>query len=327
MNALKNLVLIASFSTFNFSYAADAHQKLPKQEVENYQPINAICDGPIKGVGIRSFKLNGASHLLLVDPYTLKTTIHPSSETQCKYVDRKDTSYYQETPYFQALEYEKKGENALQNAGISHALRPVKGFFLTADLCPTTKSWVNKVLFETVEHALDIHHQLPLPIGLSVSGSWLSNHPEALEWLLDNVKSGKLDITWVNHTLSHPYHAHEDHLEHNFMLSDGVNVADEILGLEKRLIEYGLIPSVFMRFPGLVSNTALIEYLRELNLIALGSNAWIAKGEIPHPGSVILVHGNNNEPKGVRMLLSWVIKNYDNLSFLPLNALVTEKDN
>jgi hypothetical protein len=43
--------------------------------------------------------------------------------------------------------------------------------------------------------------------------------------------------------------------------------------------------------------------LVELGLIPLGSDAWLAKGGIPVAGSFILVHGNGNEPGGVRRFL------------------------
>ena len=68
------------------------------------------------------------------------------------------------------------------------------------------------------------------------------------------------------------------------------------------LLDSDLLPSPFFRFPGLVSNQRLIEVLRDLHLIPIGSNAWLAKGERPQPGSVILVHANGNEPEGIRLL-------------------------
>ena len=38
-------------------------------------------------------------------------------------------------------------------------------------------------------------------------------------------------------------------------------------------------------------------------LIPLGANAWIAKSQKPQNGSIILVHGNKNEPQGIKMFL------------------------
>lgn len=39
-------------------------------------------------------------------------------------------------------------------------------------------------------------------------------------------------------------------------------------------------------------------------LIVIGSDAWLAKGEQSHAGSLVLIHGNGNEPLGVNDFLS-----------------------
>ncbi len=39
--------------------------------------------------------------------------------------------------------------------------------------------------------------------------------------------------------------------------------------------------------------------LRDDHLIALGADAWLALGQRPRPGSVVLVHANGNEPFGL----------------------------
>ena len=71
------------------------------------------------------------------------------------------------------------------------------------------------------------------------------------------------------------------------------------------MLEQGIIPSSFFRFPGLISNQQLIAELRAMSLIPVGSNAWLACGQNPKPGSIILVHGNGNEPKGIELLLTF----------------------
>ena len=95
-------------------------------------------------------------------------------------------------------------------------------------------------------------------------------------------------------------------------------------GWSSSLIENGLLPSPFFRFPGLVSDRKLIEQLRALSLIPIGADAWLAKGETPHPGSIILVHANGNEPEGIRLLLSFYEKQREpfrtkRLTLLPLS--------
>ena len=117
---------------------------------------------------------------------------------------------------------------------------------------------------------------------------------------MNSGRRGKGAITWVNHSFTHPYDPAAP-LEKNFLLSPrpfsqrGAFPGD-------LLLEAGLTPSPFFRFPGLVSNRRLIEKLRDLRLIPIGSDAWLAKGESPRAGSIILVHANGNEPEGIRLL-------------------------
>ena len=46
-----------------------------------------------------------------------------------------------------------------------------------------------------------------------------------------------------------------------------------------------------------------METVANLGLITIGSNTWIAKGQKIKEDSIVLAHGNKNEPKGVDMLL------------------------
>jgi len=47
-----------------------------------------------------------------------------------------------------------------------------------------------------------------------------------------------------------------------------------------------------------IRKTTIYDY----GLIPLGTNAWLAKGEKPENGSVILIHGNKNEPYGIKLM-------------------------
>lgn len=73
----------------------------------------------------------------------------------------------------------------------------------------------------------------------------------------------------------------------------------EILETEKAMLKNGLLPSVFFRFPGLVSDQQLVYKLTDYGLIPIGTDAWLAKGQQPQAGSIVLIHGNGNEPTGV----------------------------
>lgn len=149
----------------------------------------------------------------------------------------------------------------------------------------------------------------------------MKRHPQAFAWFREQAAAGRLQITWVNHTLSHPYEPQLD-LNHNFMREAGIDPLKEILGLEQLLVRQGIAPSVYFRFPGLISSPKLIETLERLHLVAIGSDAWLAKGQIPKAGSVILIHGNLNEPVGVKLLLKWVGSQKKNdLYLLPLESI------
>jgi hypothetical protein len=143
-----------------------------------------------------------------------------------------------------------------------------------------------------------------------VSGLWIKRHADDLIWLKNQAATGRVAITWVNHSFTHPYDPSAS-LEKNFLLSPKTDFLSEVLSLESLLLEQGLTPSPFFRFPGLVSNRRLIEQLRDLSLIPIASNAWLAKGESPQPGSIILIHANGNEPEGINLLQSFFNEHRD----------------
>ncbi len=83
-------------------------------------------------------------------------------------------------------------------------------------------------------------------------------------------------------------------------MSARVDPTREILDTERLLIANGETPSLFFRFPGLVSSDPLMETVRKFHLVTLGADAWLAIGQKPGPGSIVLVHPNGNEPEGLR---------------------------
>lgn len=80
------------------------------------------------------------------------------------------------------------------------------------------------------------------------------------------------------------------------------------------------MPSVFFRYPGLVTNKALLLKLNNLGLIPLGSDAWLAKNQTPTTGSIILVHGNSNEHVGIEDFMK--LQQQGDLNLLPLQQAV-----
>lgn len=43
--------------------------------------------------------------------------------------------------------------------------------------------------------------------------------------------------------------------------------------------------------------------LQKFGLIPVGADAWLAMDQLPHSGSIILVHGNSNEPQGIKKIM------------------------
>ena len=239
---------------------------------------------------LRTFDRDGQHMQLTVDVKTLHTSIQPAAAPgghPCA-----------PSHYTRLLAKAVSAPWPLTNDGITHQHG---GMTLTTDLCPSSKRGFERRLYRTL---ID-RFPHPVPVTLFVSGRWIAHHEKALSQLRRWEHEGKLAITWGNHTYTHPYHPGRP-LKRNFVLSPGYDLQADTLKLEQTLLEHGITPSIFFRFPGLVSDKKSIETIQGLGLIPIGSDAWLAKGQQPTEGSIILVHGNKNEPKGVDMFLKMI---------------------
>jgi hypothetical protein len=286
-------------------------------EISDYriirEPVRAAA-GQVR-VAIRSFKKDGVSHQLVVDPVTLKTFDLPASALRSS--DALSDAHLRSTLFMKSVEKYTAGPYRLQNGGATRAESAAEGNFLTVDLCPSKRPFEYQ-LFETAE-ALGKGN--PVPVAVCITGVWLVNHPEQLAYLKKEIAAGKLSITWVNHSYHHNYEPKVP-LDRNFVLTPGTDFSAEVLELEKALLARDLVPSVFFRYPGLVSDGRTMQKLRELSLIPIGADAWLAKGESPRKGSFILVHGNGNEPKGIKLALP--LLRSGEIRLLPLAAAFGE---
>ena len=270
-------------------------------KITAYRPVFNPCRdaGGALQIMIRQYQVDGIPHVLLVNPATLETVIAKTDTlTDAGSADAKTIA---DSPFVAALERNTAPPSKLQNHGATRSCRPVDGLFLTVDMCPSRRPF-EREMFATVAD-LSRKGGGPVPLAVAMTGAWLERHRDDLAWIKGEVAAGKLVITWVNHSNSHPYEPKAP-LTRNFLLSPGVDFEREVLSTELLLLENGLAPSPFFRFPGLVADGRLLTKLRELSLIPIGSDAWLAKGESPQNGSFILVHGNGNEPQGIRKLLS-----------------------
>ncbi len=245
----------------------------------------------------RSFSNNDKNYLLLLDPQNFNTNIVPAGEVSLTKSEFADVAkLFVNTAYIKAINAVRKNDLGLQNVGIDHALPPEKGINLTIDLCPSHKP-LDRIIFTSLFTEFAKIEQ-PVPLAISVSGRWILKHKDDLNWLKTLETSNQLDITWVNHSYHHE--VNNLPLAENFLLARGTNLDVEILENEKLMLKNGLIPSVFFRFPGLVSNQKIVEQLLDYGLIPIGSDAWLAKGQQVNNGSIVLIHGNGNEEIGVQ---------------------------
>lgn len=299
----------------------DASVSHDYSQIQNYQNIFIPVydqDNKLK-VAIRSWRdYSNNLMYILVDPYSLKTSIISAADLTFDITQTDKKAAMQKlknTPYLKALgKYTNCNGKQIANCGATNSkITKLDGSFLTIDMCPSSKNFEKEFFIKLVALSDKLHR--PITISLCISGLWVERHENEFLWLKKQQDLGKLQITWVNHSFSHPYYKDKP-IEENFLLSNQQNFEDEILSTEKIMLEHGIIPSVFFRFPGLISNNALLSKLRTFGLIPLGSNAWLAKGEGVTPGAFILVHGNSNEPKGIELIIPML----DELKLLPIES-------
>jgi hypothetical protein len=279
---------------------ADCDASLPTPQslrpaglVSSYTPVFRACKGPGgEAVAIREMTLHGEPALLLADPEKLTTRIERAACWTCADVDEPELN---STRMMRAIRRSAEAPGLarrgfLENAGLTRGERG--GEYLSGDLCPSRKP-MDRDFLATLEGN-------DTPIALSISGLWLLRHFQDFRWLLDAQAKGALAITWINHTYTHPYRKGVAE-NANFLLLPGVDADNEILETERLLIANGQTPSLFFRFPGLVSSSPLMQAVRRNHLISLCADAWLALNQKPRDGSVILVHPNGNEELGLKI--------------------------
>lgn len=266
-------------------------------EITGYGAIFAPYaeNGTIK-IAIRRFERGGKTEYLNVDALTFETSISAAVPTMKKVV----RVPVENTPFVRALKRYTSPPVKLQNHGITRSENDTAGVFVTADMCPSKRRFEREMFTATVDAAV----APPAPIALAVSGAWITGHSGEFEWILKEIRERRLDVTWINHGYHHPYKGGKP-LEEDFLLAAGVDFEKEVLDNERLMISSGITPSPFFRFPGLVADEELIKKLKTLSLIPVGSDAWLAKDEMPSGGSIILVHGNGNEPEGIERLIGY----------------------
>lgn len=278
--------------------------------IDNYRKYFAV--GKYNGADvaiIREYASQKKQFFIAVGFDDLKTYVIPAGMILPAPKDWDDIlASYSSTPYVRAINNAKKQSLPLQDAGIQHGDSKEKGIALTIDLCPSHKA-LDRVIFTSIVKEFHKFKQ-PEPIGISITGKFLHSHAQDIDWLKKMANSGAIEIVWINHTYNHNYDPKLP-LAHNFLLETGTNLDSEILLLEKSLLENEIVFSPFFRFPGLVSDSQLVDRVTGYGLIPIGSDAWLAKGQNANNGDIVLIHGNGNEPIGVKDFLSLLKKQKD----------------
>jgi hypothetical protein len=247
---------------------------------------------------LRKFTSGSHAFYLTVDPESLITEIACSDTLKYGFATWKSIrSRFSSCAYIKAIQQAEKEGNKLQDAGFTRFLPSQKGIDLTIDLCPSSRP-LDRIVFEDLIGAIG-QVEKPVPVAISITGRWIIAHPDDLNWLKDLVKAGELSVVWINHSYNH-YTGKNVPLKMNFLLEPGTDIKAEVLNTEIAMLQHNIIPSVFFRFPGLVSDRAIYDKILDFGLIPVGSDAWLAKGQQPTFGSIVLIHANGNEPVGVR---------------------------
>jgi hypothetical protein len=267
-------------------------------DIKNYRVYYGWAHNyPQDWIVLRRFEDNKRDYLLLVNPQTLQSKVEETSFYQVKEMTLAQTRIqFKNTAYQKAITQAEKKSIRLRDAGIERGLLSQTGISLTADLCPSRKPLDRRIFTDMMHEFKKV--EKPSPIALSVSGLWMLAHTTDIQWLKKLRDAGEIRVTWVNHSYNHRV-SKTAPLKENFLLEPGTNMDIEVLSTEKLMLKNGLVPSAFFRFPGLVSDQQLVYKVTDYGLIPIGSDAWLAKGQKAQDGSIVLIHGNGNEPVGV----------------------------
>jgi hypothetical protein len=251
---------------------------------------------------VRTLELDGAPTSMVTNADTLETSVVRSAALAASSRAASAADEPAASPYATSLAetarlaaQNRALDRVAPNARTGDASEP---FALTVDMCQSRKPW-DEALFAWAV-ALSTTLRKPVPVGIAMTGGWARAHPAELDRIVSWSTAGKLAITWINHSATHPLHCLDAACRRaEFLTAHEVDFDAEVLGLEQALLARGLAPSVLFRFPGLVHDARRLEQLARLSLLPLDANAWVAKGQPLAARAVVLVHGNGNEPPGV----------------------------
>jgi peptidoglycan/xylan/chitin deacetylase (PgdA/CDA1 family) len=279
------------------SFEIEIKQNIFKNNsITNYTILHRECVYDDKSyLAIRSFKQDSNSYFLLIDIDKLKIVrLQYSNYQKCKSVKFDIDN----SNYGRLRRLSMQNSKVLQRAGANRASNK-NGIYLTIDMCPSGRRGFEERLFQKLSK-LNIDNK-KTAIAIAITNSWVKTHIKEFSKIINNKN---LDISWINHSSNHHYDKYAKNSK-NFMLKDKSIFESEILEVEKFLLKIGQLPSIFFRFPGLISDCELVtRVIYQYSLIPISSNNWLAKdNKSIKKGDIVLIHGNLNEKIGVRLLL------------------------
>ena len=218
------------------------------------------------------------------------------------------------------------GDLATHSSAINHGPRAKlpRTVSVTVDLCWSLRPY-ERDFFRFVPRVAKLKGDAS--ITLFVTGRWLEQHPEEVERLIELSREPGVGMTWGLHSWVHSK-------QRPFMNEySPEQVRDDNLRVEAELLRWGIVPSIFYRFPGLVHDEPRLRAMLDLDLISVDCDSWVAsmrRGRAPHhlwpsDGSILLIHGNGNENIGIPRLYEWMIEN-PGWKWGPLNHFVSADD-
>jgi len=267
---------------------ADAADRIWEHEAD--LPGNTLV------AAIRHFMMNGERTLLLVRDGDLKAFV-VKEEALKRHARPARDQEIQNSDF--AKTFALTRERVIDRIRDDITAQPALSFVLTVDLCQSRRTW-DQDLFDRLLALSDLLGR-PLDVGIAITGKWALRHKHNFGALKRWSAQGKLNITWINHSMNHPLRP-DRFGNYHFLTDKEVDLRNDVLSLEVLLLENGITPSIWFRFPGLVYDRRVLRELNDLSLLALDANVWLANAARITDGAVVLVHGNGNERAGLRKL-------------------------
>ena len=280
------------------------HEVPARRALHDSAPIAALPAGSTY-VCRRQVTLDGTPFVLLTatgdDPQTYLVAA-AALEGQAQPADLTGTTWAKRLAWFQSAAKHGLALRSGARASLVHALSA------TADFCWSLRAMESDFLLNTAPGG---EHGAPPALTVFISGRWLEQHPADMETLIALDQGGSVALNWGLHSWVHPKAGEfMDDLPADVVRSD-------TLRLESLMLEWGIVPTVYYRFPGLIHDTLRLDTILAMDLLPIDCDAWVAvQTEDGHPfggairdGSIVLVHGNGNEPIGISRFQRWLRAN------------------